>query len=113
MDNIDALLRQYAASDEFRHLVASDLDFTPPVTLTYALERLTIIHCKLWILEDQVRDTKLSNEEIGVLKRKIDYLNGIVRPRLVESIGEIFAKAVKEGNELLVREPNLKDYKAR
>lgn len=29
------------------------------------------------------------------------------------SIGEIFAKAVKEGNEDLVREPNLKDYKAR
>ena len=60
-----------------------------------------------------MRNDEFSDEQIGVLKRKIDYLNGVQRPRLIAAIGEIFAKAVKGGNEDLVREPNLKDYKAR
>jgi hypothetical protein len=113
MKNIDNLLLSYMSTAEFRALVEKEFDFTPPVTLTYALERLAIIHVKLWMLEDQVRDESASNEQIGVLKRKIDYLNGVQRPRLVAAIGEIFAQAVKIGNEELVREPDLKDYKAR
>ena len=113
MQSLDAFLNEYMQTDEFRSLVEGDCDFNPPVTLTYAMERLAIVHVKLWNLEDEVRNDKFSDEQIGVLKRKIDYLNGVIRPRLVAAIGEIFAKAVKEGNEELVREPNLKDYKAR
>lgn len=113
MQGIDTFLQEYMRSDDFRALVDGDCKFNSPVTLTYAIERLAIVHVKLWMLEDQVRNDKFSDEQIGVLKRKIDYLNGVVRPRLVAAIGEIFAKAVKEGNEELVREPNIKDYKAR
>lgn len=113
MDKVDHYIKEFMASSDFRKLLDSELIFNPPVTLTYALERLSIVHVKLWQLEDQVRDLSLSSAEIGDLKRKIDYLNGFVRPRIVAAIGEIFAKAVKEGNEELVRERNLKDYKAR
>lgn len=113
MKTLDDYIHEFMRMDGFKHIVESHTDFNPPVSLTYAIERLTIVHLKLWNLENQVRDQSLSDEEIGVLKRKIDYLNGVVRPRLVSSIGEIFAKAVKEGNEELVREPNFKDYKAR
>lgn len=113
MKGIDDFIHQYMRTDEFRHLIEGDCSFNPPVTLTYALERLAIVHVKLWMLEDQVRNESLTDEQIGVLKRKIDHLNGVQRPRLKAAIGEIFAKAVKEGNEELVREPNLKDYKAR
>jgi len=113
MKNIDSLLHDYMRTDEFRKLANGRCDFNPPVTLTYALERLSIVHVKLWHLEDQVRDNTLTDEKVGALKRRIDYLNGVIRPRLVAAIGEIFAKGVKEGNEELVREPNLKDYEAR
>ena len=113
MRDIDKLIYDYMSTSKFRTLVDGECDFNPPVTLTYALERLTIVHVKLWNLEDQVRDDTLSDAEIGQLKRKIDHLNGVVRPRLVAAIGEIFAKGVKKGNEELVREPNFKDYKAR
>ena len=113
MKGVDSYIKEFMASDEFRSLVESDCNFNPPVTLTYALERLAIIHVKLWMLEDQVRNPDFSDAQIGVLKRRIDYLNGVMRPRLIAGLGEIFAKAVKEGNEELVREPNLKDYKAR
>ena len=113
MNHLDGFLKQYRETDEFRHLVVGDCDFNPPVTLTYAMERLLILHTKLFMLEDQVRNDKFTDEQIGVLKRRIDYFNGVVRPRLLAGLGEIFAKAVKEGNEELVREPNLKDYQAR
>lgn len=113
MQGIDNFLYEYMQTDEFRSLVESDCAFNPPVTLTYALERLAIVHVKLFMLEDQVRNELLTNDQIGVLKRKIDYFNGVVRPRLVAAMGEIYAKAVKEGNEDLVREPNMKDYEAR
>jgi len=113
MKGIDNFLQEYMATDEFKALVDQDCDFNPPVTLTYALERLSIVHVKLWMLEDEVRNDKLTDEQIGILKRKIDYLNGVMRPRLVAGIGELFAKAVKEGNEELVREPDMKSYEAR
>ena len=113
MKGVDGFLREYMQTDEFRALIAKDQEFNTPVTLTYALERLAIVHVKLWMLEDEVRNDQLTDEQIGVLKRKIDYLNGVQRPRLLAGLGEIFAKAVKEGNENLVREPNMKDYKAR
>ena len=114
MEQIDKLVNNFLKSDVFKELLAQDLDVrVTPITLTYLIERLVITHVKLFMMEDQVRDTKLTDEQVGVIKRKIDYWNGVQRPRLVEGIGEILAKAVKQGNEELVREPNLKDYKAR
>ena len=113
MKDISNFLKEYMDTPEFRNKVESDCVFNTPVTLTYALERLAILHVKLWMLEDQVRNELLTDAMVGELKRKIDYLNGVQRPRLIAGLGEIFAKAVKEGNEELVREPNLKDYKAR
>lgn len=113
MQSLDNFLYEYMRGDEFRAKTEGECGFNTPVTLTYALERLSIVHVKLWNLEDQVRNPDFSDEQIGVLKRKIDYLNGVVRPRLVAGIGDIFAQAVKEGNEELVREPNFKDYQAR
>lgn len=113
MKTLDSFLEDYMRSDEFQALLHKDLDFSSPVTLTYALERLAIIHTKLFMMEDRVRNPDLSNAEIGLIKRRIDYWNGIVRPRLIEALGDIFAKAVKDGNEELVREPNFKDYKVK
>jgi len=113
MKELDTYLREYMRTDVFRALLQCPYSFTPPVTLTYTLERLAILHTKLFMLEDAVRGPNLTDEEIGVIKRKIDYLNGVQRPRLIAAIGEIFAQAVKEGDEELMREPDLKDYKAR
>lgn len=114
MQQIDQLIHSFLRSDIFKELLAQDFDIrVSPITLTYLIERLVITHVKLFMMEDQVRDPKLTDAEIGAIKRKIDYWNGVQRPRLVEGIGDIFAKAVKIGNEELVREPNLKDYKKR
>lgn len=113
MKDISNFFNDYMATPEFRSKVESDCTFNSPVTLTYALERLAILHVKLWMLEDQARNPKFSDAQVGAIKRKIDILNGEKRPLLIESLGDILAKAVKEGNADLVREPNLKDYEAR
>jgi hypothetical protein len=114
MEKIDEFIHEFIRSDKFKERLQEEVVLrVQPITLTYLIERLIITHVKLFMLEDKVRDTTLSDEEIGRLKRKIDYWNGCNRPDLVEGIGELFAKAVKEGNERLVREPNLKDYRAR
>lgn len=113
MRSIDEAFYEYIRSDECKALVEQECEFNPPVTMTYALERLIITHIKLWNLEDQVRNPNFSDEQIGKLKRKIDYLNGEIRPRLMESLGEILVRAVQKNDAGLVAEPNFKDYKAR
>lgn len=112
MQGIDKHLADFMRTREFREKVESDhILFTiPPVSLTYALERLTIVHVRLWMLEDEARRKDIDDAKLGEIKRKIDWLNGHVRPRIVESIGQMFAAAVKSGNEDLVREPNFKKY---
>jgi len=114
MDQVDKLIKEIIACPAFKEKLQGDFHIhVTPITLTYLIERLVITHVKLYMMEDQVRNTNLTDAQVGEIKRRIDYWNGVQRPRLVEGIGEIFAKAVKEGNEELVREPNLKDYKAR
>lgn len=115
MKEVDQIIQSFMHSPEFKTMLEQDhlLTLNPAVSLTYALERLTILHVKLWKLEDEVRRPGLEDAKIGELKRRIDYLNGVQRPRLVEAIGQMFAKAVRESDETLVQEPNFKDYKAR
>ena len=110
MKNLDQILYEYLRSDEFRLLVESDCNFVSPVTMSYAIERLIILHCKLYHLEDAVRNPILSNEQVGILKRKIDQLNGISRPMIIEGLGQILAKAVKTQNLDIIREESTKKY---
>ena len=111
MKHLDQYIHDYMRTDEFRRLVEKELDFTTPITIADALERLLIIHCRVWNIENEIRTEELAAERVVELRQKISYLNGVTRPRLVAAIGEIFAKAVKDGNEELVREPNVKNYK--
>lgn len=113
MEQVDQLIHDFLRLRMGKELTIVNDQLPSPVTLTYLIERLVITHVKLFMMEDQVRDPKLTDAEVGAIKRKIDYWNGVQRPRLVEGIGEILARAVRTGNEELVKEPNLKDYKAR
>ena len=116
MDKIDQYLYDFLRSDKFKdllHLVNDNQPVDFPVTMTYALERLIITHVKLFMMEDQVRDESLSDEEVGQIKRKIDYWNGVQRPRLINALSRMMAEAILEENEGVIEEPNLKDYKAR
>lgn len=110
MKDFDQMLYDYMRSDQCKALVERDCEFNPPVTLAYAIERFVVMHIKIWNLEDQTRNDKLADETIGRLKRRLDYLNGVVRPRLVEALGEILVQAVKRNDAGLIAEPNFKHF---
>jgi hypothetical protein len=113
MDKVDQYIYDFLRSERFNDLLRNVEEVEFPVTLTYAIERLLVTHVKLFMLEDQVRDKNLSDEEIGQIKRKIDYWNGVQRPRLISALGRMMAEAIMEDNRDIIEEPNLKDYKAR
>ena len=46
------------------------------------IEKLSILHCRMWYLEDAISEAK-SDEEIAELKRKIDICFKIKRPKYV------------------------------
>jgi hypothetical protein len=44
------------------------------------IEKLAIIHCRMWYLEDAISDAKTDNE-IAEIKRKIDICFKVKRPK--------------------------------
>jgi len=116
MKDIDQYLYDFLRSKQFTTRMAEmrgETNTEHPVTMTYAMERLMITHVKLFMLENAAREEELSDEEIGAIKRKIDYWNGKVRPRLIASLGDMAAEAILGKDADIIKEPDLKDYKAR
>jgi len=116
MKDIDQYLYDFLRSKQFTTRMAEmrgESITEHPVTMTYAIERLMITHVKLFMLEMQPEKKNYPDEEIGAIKRKIDYWNGKVRPRLIASLGDMAAEAILGKDADIIKEPDLKDYKAR
>jgi len=72
------------------------------------IEKLAIIHCRMWYLEDAIGVSK-SDAEIADLKRKIDICFKVKRPRYVEAINKMIDKSIIDGRSL--QEDSVKLYK--
>jgi len=72
------------------------------------IEKLAIIHCRMWYLEDAIGVSK-SDTEIADLKRKIDICFKVKRPRYVEAINKMIDKSIIDGKSL--QEDSVKLYK--
>jgi len=72
------------------------------------IEKLAIIHCRMWYLEDAIGLAK-TDAEIADLKRKIDICFKVKRPKYVEAINRMIDKAILEGKSL--QEDSVKLYK--
>jgi hypothetical protein len=72
------------------------------------IEKLSILHCRMWYLEDAISAAK-SNEEIAELKRKIDICFKVKRPRYVQAINRMVDNAVINSKSLV--EDSVKHYK--
>jgi len=72
------------------------------------IEKLAILHCRMWYLEDAIGVSK-SDTEISDLKRKIDICFKVKRPKYVEAINRMIDKSIATGKSL--QEDSVKLYK--
>lgn len=72
------------------------------------IEKLSILHCRMWYLEDAISESK-SDSEIADLKRKIDICFKIKRPKYVQAINRMIDNSISSGKSLI--EDSVKLYK--
>jgi len=72
------------------------------------IEKLSILHCRMWYLEDAMADAK-TDKEMADLKRKVDICFKQKRPRYVEAINRMTDNAIIKNKSLI--EDSVKLYK--
>ena len=72
------------------------------------IEKLAIIHIRMWMLEDAMQAAK-SDEELAELKRKVDICFKVKRPKYVQAINLLVDDAIRTKKSL--REDSVKLYK--
>jgi len=72
------------------------------------IEKLSILHCRMWYLEDAMADAK-TDSELADLKRKVDICFKQKRPKYVQAINRMVDNAII--NEKSLIEDSVKKYK--
>jgi hypothetical protein len=85
-----------------------DVDLIQTDNIGEVIEKLSILHCRMWYLEDAIADAK-SDSEVATLKRKIDICFKDKRPRLVEALNVMMNDAIINNKSLV--EDSVKHYK--
>jgi len=85
-----------------------DSEYIATDNLGEVIEKLAIIHIRMWMLEDAIQ-AATSPEEIADLKRKCDICFKVKRPKYVQAINALVEDAVTNNKSL--REDSVKLYK--
>jgi hypothetical protein len=85
-----------------------DVEYIETDNLGEVVEKLSILHTRMWMLEDAIQEAK-SDSEVADLKRKIDICFKVKRPRLVQAVNLLVDNAIASGKTL--REDSVKLYK--
>ena len=72
------------------------------------IEKLSILHCRMWYLEDAISDAN-TDSEIAELKRKIDICFKDKRPKYVQAINKMVENSIRTNKSLI--EDSVKHYK--
>lgn len=93
--------------DESKSVELPD-DIIETDNLGEVIEKLSILHCRMWYLEDAISEAK-TDQEIVELKRKIDICFKIKRPKYVQAINRMVENSIVNGKSLV--EDSVKLYK--
>lgn len=85
-----------------------DTEYIATDNLGEVVEKLAIIHVRMWMLEDAIQIAK-TDEEIAELKRKCDICFKIKRPKFVQAVNFLVNDAIMNSKSL--REDSVKLYK--
>jgi hypothetical protein len=72
------------------------------------IEKLSILHCRMWYLEDAISDAN-TDSEIAELMKKIDICFKSKRPKYVEAINRMVENSIQTSKSLI--EDSVKLYK--
>lgn len=85
-----------------------DIEYIQTDNLGEVVEKLAILHIRTWMLEDKIQEAK-TDEEIALLKKKIDICFKQKRPNLVQAINLLVENSIRHDKSL--REDSVKLYK--
>lgn len=85
-----------------------DTEYVATDNLGEIVEKLAIIHIRMWMLEDAIQAAK-TDEEIAELKRKCDICFKVKRPKFVQAVNLLVDDAIANNKSL--REDSVKLYK--
>jgi hypothetical protein len=85
-----------------------DVQYVETDNLGEVIEKLSILHTRMWMLEDAIQEAT-TNDEIAELKKKIDICFKVKRPRLVQAVNLLVDNAIAQNKSL--REDSVKMYK--
>jgi hypothetical protein len=88
--------------------VLPDVEYVATDNLGEVIEKLAIIHIRMWMLEDAIQ-VATSDSEIADLKRKCDICFKVKRPKLVQAINLLVDDAIVNNKSL--KEDSVKLYK--
>lgn len=83
-------------------------DFIETDNFGEIIEKLCILHCRMWYLEDSYK-TSDNDEVLADVKRKLDICFKQKRPKLVEAINRSIDKSISSNKSLI--EDSVKHYK--
>lgn len=88
--------------------VGLPIDIIETDNIGEVIEKLSILHCRMWYLEDAIGEAKNDND-IAKYKKKIDICFKQKRPKYVEAINRMLDNSIKQNKSLI--EDSVKLYK--
>lgn len=85
-----------------------DIEYIATDNLGEVVEKLAIIHIRMWMLEDAIQ-VATSDSEIADLKKKCDICFKVKRPKFVQAVNLLVDNAIANNKSL--REDSVKLYK--
>ena len=106
-ENIEDIIAR-TVKDVLSKIEIPDSTYVETDNLGEVIEKLAIIHIRLWMLEDAIQ-AATSDAEIADLKRKCDICFKVKRPRYVQAINLMVDNAIRTNRSLI--EDSVKLYK--
>jgi len=108
-ENIENIIKNkvYELLNNSKNVELPD-DLIETDNLGEVIEKLSILHCRMWYLEDAIGESN-DDTEIADLKRKIDICFKQKRPRYVQAINRMIDNAILNNKSLI--EDSVKKYK--
>ena len=106
-ESIENLIKERVVSVLGKKEIPELVDIVYTDNLGEVIEKLIILHIRMWMLEDAL-GIVTTDAEIAALKKKTDICFKQKRPRLVEAINKMIDDAIVKGTS--VQEDSVKLY---